>query len=316
MRSTTGARRKRPRARTIIAILAVMIPLTAIGVASAQATELKGIFKVFAQCPTSVPGVTLCNYADTTGGEFKIGNTTVPINKPVILQGGGIPTGNPREYFLYPAKNGESLSKTELNVPGGLTDLINCTEIKGNGFFEFLEREACKAIFENKTTGVTATTELVANEHNPALLNLNNFLEETGTTLTLPIRVHLKNPLLGSSCYIGSESSPIELHLTSGTTSPPEPNKPIKGSAGEFIEEEEERSEVLFVVPAFHENTLVDNSYSAPAAEGCGEGFSFLIDPILDLKIGLPSAAGHNTAILTGTTRSVAASEVIKSEKY
>jgi len=295
--------------------LALMVPLTALGVAAPAQAELTGIFKVFAQCPTSTPGVELCTYAQTTSGQFTIGTTTVPINKTITLQGGAIPTGHGAEYFLYPAKNGESLSKTELNVPGGLTDLVNCTEIKGNGFLEFLERETCKAIFENKTTGVTATTELVANEHNPALLNLEALLGSTGTGLTLPLRVHLKNPLLGSGCYIGSESSPIELHLTDGTTSPPPPNKPIKGSPGEFIEEEETRGEKVFVVAALHENSLVDNSYSAPVAEGCGGSFSFLIDPILDAKLALPSAAGHNTAILTGTTRLVAAEEVIASEK-
>jgi hypothetical protein len=30
---------------------------------------------------------------------------------------------------------------------------------------------------------------------------------------------------------------------------------------------------------------------------GCGGVFSFLIDPLIDSKIGLPSADGHNTAI-------------------
>ena len=35
-----------------------------------------------------------------------------------------------------------------------------------------IERASCKAIFENKTTGVTATTELVANATNPPILNL------------------------------------------------------------------------------------------------------------------------------------------------
>jgi hypothetical protein len=152
---------------------------------------------------------------------------------------------------------------------------------------------------------------LVANASNPALLNLNSLLSETGTALTLPVRVHLSNPLLGSSCYIGSEAHPVQLKLTDGTTSPPLPNKPIKGKFGTFVAEEEGE----FVVAAIKENTLVDNSFSAPTVEGCGGIFSFLINPIVNSKIGLPSAAGHNTAILTGTTRTAAAEEVIASEK-
>jgi hypothetical protein len=64
------------------------------------------------------------------------------------------------------------------------------------------------------------------------------------------------------------------------------------------------------------ENSLVDNSFSAPAAEGCGGLSSFLIDPILDSKIGLPAQAGHNSATLSGTLRTASAEAVIASEKF
>jgi len=292
--------------RITIMAMALMIPIAvALGAASSALAAPKGPYAVFADCPTAPPS-SLCTYAQTTSGEFTIGKTTVPINKTITLQGGAINLGE-GVFALLPAKDGNSLSKTELNVPGGLLNLINCTEIKGNGFFEIIERESCKAIFENKTTGVTATTELVANEHNPALLNFGAFLNAEGTALTLPVRVHLQNPLLGSSCYIGSEASPLELQLTTGTTSPPAPNKPISGKIGEQSTEEE----VLVV----KNNSLVNNSFSAPVAEGCGGLFSFLIDPLLDGKIGLPSAAGHNTAILTGTLRVASTEAVINSEK-
>ena len=237
----------------------------------------------------------------------------MPINKTITLQGGAVETGKVlNEYYLLPAKNGESLSKTELNVPSGLTNLVNCEEIKGKGFFETLEREACKAIFENKTTGVTATTELVATETNPAILNVANLFFGEGSAITLPVRVHLKNPLLGSSCYVGSTSSPIQLHLTTGTTKPEPPNKPIKGNPGKVSVEEEKGYEV----DVLKENSLVDNSFSAPVAEGCGEFFSFLIDPILDAKIGLPAKDGYNTAILNGTLKTAEASAVVASEKF
>jgi hypothetical protein len=290
------------RKRTlIIAGMALMVPLGALGGASpAVATP----WTIFSQCPTSTPGVSLCSVAQTTSGELAIGSTKVPINKTITLQGGGIEIGE-AVYALLPAKNGESLSKTELNVPGGLLDLINCEEIKGEGFFEKIERGTCKAIFENKTTGVTATTELVANEHNPAILSIPAFEEEFGTAITLPVRVHLKNPLLGESCYLGSEASPIQLHLTTGTTSPPAPNKPISGQLGPLAEEEK----LILIAP---EASLVDNSFSVPVAEGCGGFFSGIIDPIVDAKLGLPSAAGHNTAILNGPVREASAEQVAK----
>jgi hypothetical protein len=298
--------------RLLIITAAALVALFAI--VSTAAAEPKGIFKKYSDCPTEIPGLAICTYGLTTSGEFSIGSTKVPINKTITLQGGGIPTGGPNfnEYFLLPAKDGNSLSKTELNVPGGLLDIVNCEEIKGKGFFETIERAACKAIFENKTTGVTATTELVATATNPAILNLTNMIEEKGTAITLPVRVHLKNPLLGESCYIGSEASPIQLHLTDGTTAPPLPNKPIKGKLGEPKTEVENEFESV----AITNNTLVDNSFSAPVAEGCGGFFSFLIDPLVNAKIGLPSAAGHNTAILSGTLNTAEAEAVIASEKF
>jgi hypothetical protein len=313
MLRTRGTRLLRKRA-LVFATTALMVPLIAMVIASPALAEPKGIFKVFNDCPTEVPGNALCQYAQTTSGEFAIGSTKVPISKTITLQGGAVHTGgpNPNEYFLLPAKDGNSLSKTELNVPGGLLDFVNCEEIKGSGFFESLERATCKAIFENKTTGVTATTELVANMSNPAILNLAALELEKGTALTLPVRVHLKNPLLGESCYIGSESSPIQLHLTTGTTAPPLPNKPIKGNGGEFAEEEE-KGQVLTVVSG---NSLVDNAFSVPVSEGCGGFFSFLIGPIVNSKLGLPSAAGKNTAILNGTLKSAETAAVLASEKF
>lgn len=297
------------RKRTLALVVAVMVPVGALAVAAPALATPKGPYAVFAQCPTKEPGVELCSYAQTTSGEFKFGSTTVPINKTLTLQGGAI--ADPAEsniFFLTPASNGESLSKTELNVPGGLLDFINCEEIKGNGFFEWAAREACKAIFENKTTGVSAEAELVANEKNLAYVDLFNLTGAHGTALQLPIRIHLKNPFLGNSCYIGSASSPVELELTTGTTSPPKPNEPISGKVGTFSEE----AEVL----VDSNNSLVDNSFSVPVAEGCGE-FLFVtgfLDGIVDGKLGLPLASGHNAAVLNGTLRIATAEAVVASE--
>jgi hypothetical protein len=297
------------RRRTLTLVLAIGVPLAALGVASPALAS--NPYSVFEQCPTKTAGVHFCLYGTTTKGEFAIGKTKVPINKTIVLQGGALPT-EPSEasgaYYLIPAKNGESLSKTELNVPGGLLDLINCEEIKGNGLIEVIAREACKAVFENKETGVTATTELVATSSNPAILSLHNLFAESGTALTLPVRLHLKNPLLGNSCYIGSESHPVQLHLTTGITSPPGPNKPIEGLVGE--EGEEGEGGILTVHPL----RLVDNSFSVPTTEGCGE-FLFIkgyLDGIVNSKLGLESTAGNNTAILEGEQKIATVSEVEK----
>ncbi len=297
-----------------VLLVAATALIASLALVSSAYAEPKGIFKKYSDCPTEAPGVALCTYGETTSGELAIGSEKVPINKTIILQGGAVPTGgeNFNEYFLIPAKDGNSLSKTELNVPGGLSGLVNCEEIKGSGLFEAIERASCKAIFENSLTGVTMTTELVANTSNPGILNLAAMVEESGTAITLPVRTHLKNSLLGESCYIGSEAHPIELHLTTGTTSPPEPNKPIKGKLGSPKTEIEKEYESTSI----KENSLVDNSFSVPVAEGCGGFFSFLLDPIIDSKLGLESKSGHNTAILNGTLNTAEKSAVVASEKF
>jgi hypothetical protein len=311
----------RLRRRVLLATLALTVPLSVLGLASSAQAAPKGIFSIFSDCPLATfkalginPGAALCQFGQTTSGEFAIGATKVPINQTITLQGGAIPFGTAEtEFFLIPGANGESLSKTALNVPGGLLDIINCEEIKGEGIFEKIERAACKATFENpNTTGVTATTEVVANTKNPAILNEFNLANGVGAAIVLPVRVHLKNPLLGESCYIGSESSPIQLNLTTGKTSPKPPNKSISGKPGTF-ETLEEKEQVMLRIK---NNSLVDNTYSVPVAEGCGGFFSFIIDPIVDSKLKLPSASGNNTAILNGTLNTATAEAVEASEKF
>jgi hypothetical protein len=317
MRKDHGRRFAGVRKRTLIATLALMVPLAALGVAPPAMATPKGIFSVFSDCPLADPGLALCTISETTSGEFVLGTAKVPINQTITLQGGAIKTGNPeneREFFLVPAKDGNSLSKTELNVPGGLLGLINCEEIKGEGFFEKSVRAACKAVFESGATQVTATTELVANAKNPALLDEVAFNEETGTALTLPVRIHLKNTFLGKSCYVGSESHPLQLHLTTGATHPPEGFKSIHGSAGipETLEEHE-----LPLLRDF-ELSLVDNTFAAPGAEGCGE-FLFIkgfLNSIIDGKLKIPNTAGNNTAVLKGELKVATPERVIESEKF
>jgi hypothetical protein len=291
-------------------LVGAVIPL--VGLMSASPAMAEKVFEKFKECPTEVPSVALCTFGKTTSGEVSIGKTSVPITKTIVQQGGAISTGNPEqptEYVLFPAKNGESLSKEALNVPGGLLDFVNCTEIKGEGLIEKGERVLCKAVFEEGASEVTATTELAANEKNPPILNLHNLSEEEGTALVLPVKIHLKNTFLGNSCYIGSEAHPIELHLTTG-----ESGKAV-GKRGHAQTLEEGGQFSLHLT----ENSLVDGEFTVPVVEGCGEiviikgileakGF---LNSIVDGKLGLPSKAGNNVAKLDGELNTASAASVI-----
>jgi hypothetical protein len=285
--------------RSLIGVAAACALLTALAGASSAFATPKGEFAVFSDCPVTT--VNACLYAKTESGKFIVGKETVPIEKAITLQG-GLLENEAGEVTFVAAKDGNTLSKTPQKVPGGLAGLVKCNEIT-----EFLERIACEVIFENGVTGVNATTELAAPASSIAV-NLGNFVNQTGTALSLPVKVHLENPFLGSACYIGSNSSPIVLNLTTGTTSPPAPNKPITGSTGTF--ESKGGGEIV----AFANNSLVNNSFAAPGSNGCGGLLSFLIDPIVNSKLGLPSAAGKNTAVLNGILEQASAESVKASE--
>jgi hypothetical protein len=283
----------------------LVVSLAALSVASPAMATPKGEFAVFADCPVTTASA--CIWAKTESGGFTVGKKTVPIEKAITLQGGLNENEETGELSFVAAKDGNTLAKVPQNVPGGLTGLINCTEIKGSGLLEVIERGTCKAIFENGTTGVTATTELAA-PASQIKINLGNLLTAKGTALQLPVKVHLENPLLGGSCFVGSNSKPIILPLTTGTTAPPLPNKAIKGNPGtlEFNEE----GSILTVKG----NSLVNNEFAAPATNGCGGIFEFLIGPIINGQLGVPAAAGHNTAILNGTLKQAGSEPVQESE--
>ncbi len=234
----------------------------------------KGDFAVFAQCPLKDPEVNICLYLKSTGGEVTVGSRKVPIDKTITFQGGIIENEETGAETFVAAANGETLSKTPLAVPG-LRD-------------------------------VTATLELVGN---PGISRANMFFGE-GVALLLPLRIHLEGRQLGSACYIGSEATPVTVPLRTGPTDPPPPNEPIEGSPGHL----EHPGQGESVIQELLENRLVENAFAEPGVSGCGGNLSFIVDPLLDARLGLPSAAGHNTMVFEDTFSAATAEAVKDSE--
>jgi hypothetical protein len=276
---------KSGRVALAAAALVALAALVVAPVASAHSGE----YSVFDNCPSTNPEVQGCLYSTTYGGEVILGSKKVPIVNPVVLQGGiGIAdptTGN--EKFFAPT-SGPTLSKAPQPLPGGLAGLVNCTELG-------LLRGLCETIFQNGLTGVNSTVEL-AKPVSAITFNEGQTVFEGGVGLVLPVKVHLENPLLGSTCYIGSEKEPITWNLTTGATSPPPPNTSIHGSAGK-VEFKGEDEGILRLNGA----KLVDNAWAAPGATGCGSYLGALgeaiLDPVINLASGVPAKAGTNTAI-------------------
>jgi hypothetical protein len=299
------------RRRTLA--VALMVPLVSLAIASpALAKEPTGDFTVFKQCPRFAPSIAeLCLYAQIMSGEVTINKLTVPITRPTTFQGGiDVGTGKEEETFVA-ALGGETLANTPQPIPGGISALIDCNEAKGESLPAQAERGKCKALLRRPhvSTDAYETVELARPADEIGIGRLNDIFEE-GNALTLPVKIHLENPALGNSCYIGSSAEPILFQMTSGTTKPPPPNKPIHGAAGEL----HILDEGLFVVvdgPRF----LVNNTFSAPAATGCGGHFASVFDPLIDSKIGLPAPSGYNTVIHAGPGYLASAQAVLASEQ-
>jgi len=255
-------------------LLAVVGLITAFAAVSpvAQAAKPKAGYTQFAGCPnpfTENPKSLACLRAEIKSGNFKMGNKNVPIEKPIVLTGGIEELFTPVPLYF----NSEGgLSKAKQKVPGGVIGLTGLTWLA-----EFLGIEALT---------LYATTELAGT---PII---------AGTVFTqLPIKVHLENStgVLGSKCYVGSSTAPIVLNLTTGTTSPPPPNKPITGKEP-FLEFEPEKE-----IQKAKNGTYVDNSFAAPGANGCVLTlFGFIpisINGLVNAQSGLPAAAGTNETV-------------------
>jgi hypothetical protein len=271
-----------------LAIAAAAAGISALTAGSALAAAPTGDFAPFQYCPYTNTAVLSCLASTSSTGSFKFGNTTVPVSSPVTFQGGYTFSLATLGTTFYPAVGADTLSKTPLNVPGGLLGLVN-----PGGFGGLLEQAFEHAIsFAN---GVTATAELAGT----AQFNFLNNALASGPTLTLPIRIHLENPFLGPNCYIGTTANPVTLNLTNGTTTPPAGTAPITGARGTNTTNSD--GSVLTTAGV----SLVDNAFAVPAATNCG--YTFLDKPLItaavNLKEGLPAAAGQNSAILTGTTK-------------
>jgi hypothetical protein len=271
------------------ALVALVLAPTAL----ASSHHPTGEFEEFDECPLNRETLEWCVFSETTGGSVTIGKKTVPIVNPTILQGGF--EGEGEEIDFFGAENGDTLSKTPQPVPGGLVGITAPT-----WWPKFVQDWFNKLISEG-FTGVNAIVEL-AEPATAIKLNTQNLLNQEGTTLGLPVKIKLENLLLGNSCYIGSNLKPIHLDFTTGVSGS------LEGYFGEINFNE------AFTLITITGARLVDNTFKAPAAKGCGGIFSLFVDPLVNEILGTPSESGENAATLEGTLLTGHAPTVRESE--
>jgi hypothetical protein len=257
----------------------------------------------FSNCAVPVIVIGQCLHAYVRGGWFQIGHATVPISIP----------GDTFDFGLKPNEGGEVceplgpippnggtcalagghglLNGPAQPVPGGLLGSIGNVQLAGvQAKLEWALPIPAYAVFGQSLDELEQLGKLPESPY--IVFNQASFLDGLNSPgIVLTTKIHLLSPFLGANCYIGSASSPIVLGLTTGATNPPPPNVPIHGSFGHV----NTGANGIFRIGPMQ---LVDNAFSVPAASGCGTSGGGLLNGAIDRKLGLPSPAGHNGALI------------------
>ena len=280
--------------------VALLLAVGVTGPASAASGTPTGPYAGMGTCPLTSSQLTSsssaevgCVVATIGGGSITIGGISVPLTGTMTAKFGfywptngpsvTFPDGNVADVFTTVAPtDGNELSGPVLDVPipglsnyvPGLTSAFVQVELAGP---------------------ITDFAPLSTGENYPRF--------------RLPLKFHLWNAFLGTNCYVGSNSSPILLEPTAGTTAPPSPNAPVTGNSG-TVSLNSDPNGFGDLIVGFAGATLVDNSFSVPGASGCGL-ISGSANWLVNLLFGLGSAAGHNSATLTNVSTTLAADSSI-----
>ncbi len=260
------------------------------------AVTLSGDWAPFNRCPVDDPAmlaadgqttVALCSAFGSPNGLVKIGNVTLPTGASNIQFGllsvNEITPVSPR---------GGALVIAPITIPDGLPTLVCPTtgwamrwicDPHGGGLHGD----------DHGLRDVTVTTESAGPVSN---FNLEGAVQIGVPFASVPVKIHVQNPLLGPGCYIGSDSEPIVLQveeLTAVTSSGFEPfaldGTPLSSEEGGPVER----------IGVFGANDG-DNSFAVPAASGCG--FRGQLDTELNRNVGLPSPSGANSVVMNGVS--------------
>jgi hypothetical protein len=269
--------------------------LSAVLAASAPAASHhpKGEYAPFAECPLSIKTLTDCVYSLSSSGGLGVGGRELPLFKALVLQGGF--EGGGDEIIFHGAENGATLASSPQPLAGLLA-------VKAPAWWpRFLQEWFNQGVEKEGLTGVTATLEL-ARPASEITLNTEALLLEEGIALGLPLKIKLENQILGLHCYVGSAAEPLELKYTTGRSGA------LRGAAGTLSFNRSMR------ISTIAGGKLVDGTYAAPGASGCGGLLSYYLDRLVDSILGLPSPRGKNTAFLEGQLKDGQAEAVKASE--
>ncbi|MER6912108.1 hypothetical protein ABT354_10585 [Streptomyces sp. NPDC000594] len=280
------------RARTTL-LAALTAALTALplavaapaGAAPRAADRLGGDWAPFARCPVDAPAmlaadgeetIATCISSVSPGGSITLGRTTARTGAN-DLQFGVVHNTTTGTSTVVPPEGG-AIVGAPTEIPGGLLGLMCPGSIP-------VVTEICRLLTDNTLNRVTATVESAGT---PSHFDLAAGLSTGRPIVSLPVRIRLQNPFLGSQCFIGSAADPIVLRPRN-TTAPAFAVQRFRGDGTR----DDEGDMLRFALTG---NTQGDSTFAVPRARGCG--VLGVLNGAIDLKTGLPSPAGRNNLVL------------------
>jgi hypothetical protein len=257
---------------------------------SASAQQLNGIWGPFTRCPVDSPqllaadGVSAdpaCIAANSPSGSIKLGNSTQTTGETNLQLGATI---NNAGAFSLITPAGGALVAEPVNVEGGLLGLMCPSDIP-------LVSAICAGLVGSPLNAVTATVEPAgeASNFNPdAAFNIGVPI------VSVPVKVHLENPILGPNCYIGSNSNPIVLRPSNTT---------LDGASVAPGDLDGTPNPDGRIVRITTEGTQGDDTFAVPGATGCG--LLGVLNTAVNQQQGLPSPSGNNNLVLNDASSSV-----------
>jgi hypothetical protein len=268
-------------AAALVAASTLALPATA---AAAPAPTLAGAWAPLNRCPVDDPamlaadGVTIaaaCLSSSAASGTITLGETTLTTGA-TDLQLGMLNQGG--TYTTVPPATGAVVGDA-VEIPGGLLGLM-CPE----NYIPIVS-DICRQVVGSPLNRVTATIESAGA---PTDFNLGAGVGVGTPIVTLPVKIKLDNPFLGTNCYIGTNSNPIVLK-------PANLARPT-GRVVRFNPDGTPSATGQQGYLSLSGASQGDSTFAVPKSSGCG-AFGILSGAV-DLKQGLPSPAGENSLVL------------------
>lgn len=275
-------------AAAFVAVTAVATPTAAADTRAAPPT-LAGLWAPLNRCPVDAPamlaadGVSVsssCVSSSATSGTIKLGGTTITTGATDLQLG----LVNHEGVYSTVAPSGGAVIGAPVDIPGGILGLMCPSKIP-------VISDICRQVADSSLNRVVATIESAGA---PRDFDLGAGVSTGAPILTLPVKIRLDNPFLEPNCYIGSNSNPILLKPANLTA----PTASVVGFNADGSPNPAGEMGYLSLTAS-----QGDSTFAVPGASGCG--LFGLLSGAVNLKQGLPSAAGKNSLVLNNATTSI-----------